>query len=168
MEPVRVGIESLFRGTDTAGRVPGRGRGEAGRPRTLVSTSGSTSCDLSGVRQVTFSFGLLFCHLSNEDIAPTPLWVVGRLNRIKCPAQWLAQFCFFPIMLLLAQHFQPPAPAHPHPSSEDGGQPHPGAKEIKKLKRTLASRGVCGGVSIPFFAKHRSAARKREHAQEWL
>lgn len=73
MQPVRIGIESLFRGTDTEGRSPTGAESKAGRPRTLVSTPGSTSCDLSGVRQVTLSFWVLFCHLSNEDITPTSL-----------------------------------------------------------------------------------------------
>lgn len=90
MQPLRIGIESLFRGTDTGGGSPTGAEGKAGRPRTLALTPGSTSCDLSGVRQVTLSFGVLFCHLSNEDITPTPLWVAGRLNHITHPAQWLA------------------------------------------------------------------------------
>lgn len=73
MQPVRIGIESLFRGTDTEGRSQTGAESKAGRPRTLASTPGSTSCDLSGVRQVTLSFWVLFCHLSNEDITPTSL-----------------------------------------------------------------------------------------------
>ena len=82
VEPVWIGIESPFRETHT--------EAEAERPRTLASTSGSASCDLSGVRQVTLSLGLLFSHLSNEDITPTPFWVAGMLNRVKHPAQLLA------------------------------------------------------------------------------
>lgn len=70
------------------------------RARALGLTYGSTSDYLRGLTQVICVFMPPFSHLSNDDIIPTPHWVVERLNRTSesppPPSTMLGRGLFFP------------------------------------------------------------------------
>lgn len=138
------------------------------RARALGLTYGSTSDYLRGLTQVICVFMPPFSHMSNDDIIPTPHWVVERLNHTGelPPAQCWAEFCFPPTMFLLCWALTSGWPSQacvPWPLLCGW---RPTLPRSQKLKKTLATR--CREVSIPFFAKHRFAGGKPEWAKEWL